>query len=110
MKTAVNRTLMGCLMALMTVSGPVFAQSSGTTKEQTKEAGSSAKEAGKATADAAKHAGKAAESATKKTAKTTKKAVTGDAHATCVDGTRQAGTTEDAAAAACTTHGGVAKH
>jgi len=38
-----------------------------------------------------------------------KKTVTGDAHATCVDGTRQAGTTEQAAAAACTNHGGVAK-
>jgi len=105
-----KRTLAGCLMALMTVSGPVWAQSSGETKEQTKEAGSSAKQAGKATADAAKHAGKAAESASKKTAKTVKKAVTGDAHATCVDGTRQAGTTEEAAAAACTNHGGVAKH
>jgi len=105
-----KRTLAGCLMALMAVSGPVMAQSSDTTKEQTKEAGSSAKEAGKAAADAGKHAGKAATSATKKTGHTVKKAVTGDAHATCVDGTRQAGTTEDAAAAACGTHGGVAKH
>jgi hypothetical protein len=105
-----KRTLAGCLMALMAVSGPVMAQSTDTTKEQTKEAGSSAKEAGKATADAAKHAGKAATSATKTTAKTAKKAVTGDAHATCVDGSRQAGTTEEAAAAGCKTHGGVAKH
>jgi len=104
-----RRTLAGCLMVLTMASGPAFAQSSGT-KEQTKEAGSSAKEAGKAAADAGKHAGKAATDASKKTAKTVKKTVTGDAHATCVDGTRQAGTTEEAAAAACTSHGGVAKH
>jgi hypothetical protein len=93
---------------MMAISGSAYAQSSGT-KEETKEAGSSAKEAGKAAADAGKHAGKAAADASKKTGKTVKKAVTGDAHATCVDGTRQAGTTEEAAAAACTNHGGVAK-
>jgi hypothetical protein len=92
----------------MAVSGSAYAQSSGT-KEETKDAGSSAKEAGKAAADAGKHAGKAAANASKKTAKTAKKAVTGDAHATCVDGTRQAGATEKDAAAACTNHGGVAK-
>lgn len=38
-----------------------------------------------------------------------KKAVTGDAHATCMDGTRQEGKTEEAAAAACAGHGGVKK-
>ena len=103
-----RRNFAACLIALM-VASPAFAQSTGT-KEQTKQAGESAKDAGKAAADAGKHAGKAATSATKKGAKTVKKAVTGDAHATCVDGTRQAGTTEDAAAAACTNHGGVAKH
>jgi hypothetical protein len=103
-----KRTLAGCLVAMMAISGSAYAQSSGT-KEETKEAGSSAKDAGKAAADAGKHAGKAAENATKKTGKTVKKAVTGDAHATCVDGTRQAATTEEAAAAACGTHGGVAK-
>lgn len=103
-----KRTLAGCLVAMMAISGSAYAQSSGT-KEETKEAGSSAKDAGKAAADAGKHAGKAAENATKKTGKTVKKTVTGDAHATCVDGTRQAATTEEAAAAACGTHGGVAK-
>ncbi len=103
-----KRTLAGCLVAMMAISGSAYAQSSGT-KEETKEAGSSAKDAGKAAADAGKHAGKAAENATKKTGKTVKKTVTGDAHATCVDGTRQAGTTEEAAAAACGAHGGVAK-
>ena len=103
-----KRTLAGCLVALMAVSGSAFAQSSGA-KEETKEAGSSAKEAGKAAADAGKHAGKATAEASKKTAKTVKKTVTGDAHATCVDGTRQAATTEEAAAKACTSHGGVAK-
>ena len=103
-----RRNLAACLIALM-VASPAFAQSSGT-KEETKQAGESANDAGKAAADAGKHAGKAATNASKKTAKTVKKAVTGDAHATCVDGTRQAGTTEQAAAAACTNHGGVAKH
>ena len=39
-----------------------------------------------------------------------KKAVTGDAHATCVDGSVQAGETEDAAAAQCAKHGGLKKH
>jgi hypothetical protein len=92
-----KRTLAGCLDALMAISGSEYAQSSGT-KEETKEAWT-----------AAKDAGKAATNASKKTAKTVKKTVTGDAHATCVDGTRQAGKTEDAAAAACTSHGGVAK-
>ena len=103
-----KRTLAGCVMALMALSGPMFAQDSGT-KDQAKQTGESAKDAGKAAADAGKHAGKTAENASKKTAKTVKKAVTGDAHATCVDGTRQAGTTEDTAAAACASHGGVAK-
>jgi hypothetical protein len=103
-----KRTIAGCVMAMMALSGPMFAQQSGT-KEETKQAGESAKDAGKSAADAGKHAGKATANASKKTAKTVKKTVTGDAHATCVDGTRQAGTTEQAAAAACTNHGGVAK-
>jgi hypothetical protein len=80
-----------------------------TATEETKKAGSAAKEAGKDSADAAKHAGKATAKGTKKAAKETKKAVTGDAHATCVDGTVQAGKTEEAAASGCSTHGGVAK-
>jgi hypothetical protein len=106
-----RRTLAGCLITLLTVSGPAFAAQSSGTKEETKQAGSSAKDAGKAAADAGKHAGKAAADATKKTGKAAKKAVTGDAHATCVDGTVQAGKTEEAAAAGCVSHGGVAaKH
>jgi hypothetical protein len=103
-----KRTLAGCLVALMAVSGSAFAQSSGT-KEETKAAGEAAKDAGKAAGEAGKHAGKATADASKKTAKTVKKTVTGDAHATCVDGTKQAGTTEKDAAAACKSHGGVAK-
>ena len=79
-------------------------------KEEAKKAGEAAKEAGKETGDAAKHAGKATAKATTKGAKSVKKAVTGDAHATCADGTRQAGATEEAAAQACSGHGGVAKH
>ncbi len=95
----------GCLMLALS-SGAVAAQSP---KEETKKAGSAAKEAGKDTGEAAKHAGKATAKATKKSANAVKKAVTGDAHATCVDGTRQAGKTEEAASAACASHGGVAK-
>ncbi len=96
-------------MALLTVGGPMFAAQQTTTKDETKQAGSSAKDAGKEAGDAAKHAGKATAKATKQGAHKVKKTVTGDAHATCVDGTRQAGTTEAAAAAACGSHGGVAK-
>jgi len=97
-------------VALMLSLGlaPVAGQSGA--KEETKKAGEAAKEAGKDTADAAKHVGKATAKATKKGAKKVKKAVTGNAHATCADGTRQEGSTEAAAAAACSTHGGVIKH
>jgi hypothetical protein len=75
-------------------------------KDEAKKAGSAIKEAGKDTGDAAKHAGKATVKATKKGAKAVKKVVTGDAHATCVDGTIQAAETEAIAAAACAGHGG----
>ena len=102
-----RRTLAGFLVALMAVSAPAIAQTGA--KEETKKAGSSAKDAGKSAGDAAKHAGKATAKATKKGATTVKKAVTGDAHATCVDGTVQAGKTEAAAASGCVGHGGVAK-
>jgi hypothetical protein len=102
-----RRTLAFCLIALMTAGGPLAAQSGA--KDETKKAGSAAKEAGKEAGDAAKHAGKATAKATTKGAKAVKKAVTGDAHATCVDGSVQAGKTEDAAAAGCVSHGGVAR-
>ena len=92
------------------------AQQQTTATEETKKAGDAAKDAGKDTADAAKHAGKATAKAAEKGAKETekgakevKKAVTGDNHATRVDGTVQAGKTEAAAASGCKTHGGVAK-
>jgi len=97
-----------CLLALSLGAGIDVAAQSGA-KDETKKAGEAAKEAGKDAADAAKHAGKATEKAAKTGAKKAKKAVTGDAHATCVDGSRQAGTTEAAAAAGCSTHGGVAR-
>lgn len=102
-----TRTCAGILMALL-VSGPAFAQQT-STKEETKSAGESAKEAGREAGQAAKHAGKATVKATKQAGHKAKKVVTGNAHATCVDGTRQAGTDEAAAASACGTHGGVAK-
>ena len=102
-----RRTVAGFLIALMTASGPALAAQSGA-KDETKKAGSAAKEAGKETGEAAKHAGKATAKATTKSAKTVKKAVTGDAHSTCVDGSVQAGKTDEAAAAGCVSHGGVA--
>ena len=77
--------------------------------EETKKAGEAPKDAGKDIGKAAKHAGKATAKETEKGAKEVKKAVTGDAHATCMDDTRQAGKTEAAAAAACEGHGGVKK-
>jgi Sec-independent protein translocase protein TatA len=67
------------------------------------------KGAAKTAGDVGEKAVKTTEKGTKKAAKATKKTVTGDAHATCVDGTRQTGKTEAAAAGACANHGGVAK-
>src|SRR6188768_3871256 len=85
-------------------SATLSAQST-SSKEEIKKAGSATKEAGKDIGSAAKHTGKAAAKESKKGAKAVKKAVTGDAHATCMDGTRQAAETEAAAAAACDGHG-----
>jgi hypothetical protein len=97
-------------MLLLSVgAGGVVTSAQTGAKEEAKKSGEAAKQAGKDTGDAAKHAAKATGKATKKGAKAVKKAVTGDAHATCVDGTVQAATTEEIAAKACATHGGVAK-
>ena len=104
-----RRVIAGYLMMVLCAgAGAATAAQSGA-KEETKKAGHAAKEAGKDTADAAKHVGKATAKATKTGAKKVKKAVAGDAHATCVDGTVQAGETETAAASACAAHGGVKK-
>jgi hypothetical protein len=106
------RKLMATYVVVLSLAAgvPMMAAAQQTTAtEETKKAGDAAKEAGKDTADAAKHAGKATAKATTKGAKTAKKAVTGDAHATCVDGSVQAGKTEAAAAEGCSSHGGVAK-
>jgi hypothetical protein len=108
MEVSMKRTIAGCLMLLTALSGPALAGQSGA-KDEAKQAGAAAKEAGKDSAEAAKHAGKATAKATKKSATAAKKAVTGTAHATCVDGTRTRGVDNHAAAAACNTHGGVAK-
>ena len=106
-----RRLLAGYLMLALSMGafGTSIAAQSGA-KEETKKAGEATKDAAKDAGDAAKHAGTATAKGAKKGAAKAKKAVTGDAHATCVDGTRQEGTTEAAAAAACNTHGGVAKH
>jgi hypothetical protein len=94
----------------LALSGPAIVMAQSTTpKEETKKAGEATKDAGKDIGKAAKHAGKATAKETKKGAKAVKKAVTGDAHATCMDGTRQEGKTEADAAAACAGPGGVKK-
>ena len=95
----------GCLLMVLCAGVGAGAQSGA--KDEAKKAGQATAEAGKATADAAKHAGKATVKATKKGVKVVKKAVTGDHHATCIDGTVQAGETEAAAASGCASHGGV---
>lgn len=100
-------TALTLTLALGGVAG-ISAQST-TPKQEAKKAGEATKDAGKDIGKAAKHAGKATAKETKKGAHTVKKAVTGDAHATCMDGTRQEGKTEEAAAAACAGHGGVKK-
>jgi hypothetical protein len=103
-----RKLIAGCLMVMLSagVSGPAAASAQ---MGSLKKAGEAATEAGKATGEAAKDVGKATVETTEKGAKATKKTVTGKAHATCVDGTRQARDTEAAAAAACAKHGGVAK-
>ena len=102
-----KRFIPSLVMVLALAGTGAMAQSGA--KDEAKKAGEAVKEAGEATGDAAKHAGKATAKATKKSAKTVKKAVTGNAHATCVDGTVQAGETEAAAASGCAGHGGVKK-
>jgi hypothetical protein len=104
------RIITALTLALALSGGTVSLSAQSTTpKEETKKAGDATKEAGKDIGGAAKHAGKATAKETKKGAKAVKKAVTGTAHANCMDGTRQAGTSEAAAAAACAGHGGVKK-
>jgi hypothetical protein len=104
------RTITAFTLALALSGGAVGLSAQSTTpKEETKKAGEATKDAGKDIGKAAKHAGKATVKETKKGAHEVKKAVTGDAHATCMDGTRQEGKTEAAAAAACNGHGGVKK-
>jgi hypothetical protein len=63
------------------------------------------KQVGEVTTDAAKKTGEA----TKEGAKTAQTAVTGKAHAKCMDGTTQTAKTAKAAASACAKHGGVKK-
>jgi hypothetical protein len=96
-----SKLIAGCLMLMLSagVSGPAGAEAQM----------GAVKNAGKAVTETTQDVGKATVNTTEKGAKATKKTVTGKAHATCVDGTRQAGDTEAAAAAACAKHGGVAK-
>ena len=104
------KRLISSLVVVLALAGTgAMAQSGDGAKDEAKKAGEATKEAAKDTGDAAKHAGKATAKATKKGATAVKKAVTGPDHATCVDGTVQAGETEAAAASGCAAHGGVKK-
>ena len=100
------KRLISSLAMVLALAGTSAMAQSGA-KDEAKKAGEATKEAAKATGDAAKHAGKATAKATKKGAKAVEKAVTGPDHATCADGSVQAGETEAAAAAGCAGHGGV---
>ena len=103
-----KKILGAVLLTVSLAGGSAWAQQT-SAGDEAKKAGDAAQDAGKDAGDAAKHAGKATAKATKKGARKVKKSVTGDAHATCVDGTRTEAKTEAAAAAACRTHGGVKK-
>ena len=63
----------------------------------------------KKTGEVTKHAVTETGKATKKAATHTKTAVTGEARAKCVDGTRLHAKTQKAANAGCSRHGGVAR-
>jgi len=103
-----RKLIAGCLILMLSggVSAPAAA---GPQLGAVKKAGQAVKETGKAAGEATKDVGKATVDTSEKGAKAAKKSVTGKAHATCVDGTRQTGDTEAAAAGACAKHGGVAK-
>jgi hypothetical protein len=103
------RVITALTLALALSGGAAGVSAQSTAGQEIKKAGSATKDAGKDIGKAAKHAGKATAKETKKGAKAVEKAVKGDAHATCMDGTRQAAETEAAARAACDTHGGVKK-
>ena len=105
-----SRTFAASVIALtMGVGGISAAGQLGGVVDATKQAGKATKEAAKTAGETTKDAANETAKATKKGATKTKNAVTGEAHATCVDGTRQTAKTQKTADAACTHHGGVAK-
>jgi hypothetical protein len=104
------KTLITLAFTVLAVgAGAVNAGQFGAVTDAAKQAGKVTKEAGKAAGDAAEKGGKATEKAVKKGAEKTKETVTGEAQATCADGSKQSGADKKAAAAACEGHGGVAK-
>ena len=106
-----RRTLAASVIALMMSGGGISAAGQlGGVVDATKQAGKATKEAAKTAGETTKDAATETAKATKKGATKTKNAVTGEAHATCKDGTRQAAKTQKAADAGCTHHGGVARH
>jgi hypothetical protein len=104
-----SKTIAASVIALTLGVGVMSASGQTGVVGATKQAGEVTKDTAKAAGDTTKRAVTAAGQATKKGAASAKNTVTGKAHATCVDGTRQAGKTVKAADAACAKHGGVAK-
>ena len=105
------RNVIAAVVASLALSlgGASMAGQFGHVVDTTKKAGEVTKDAAKAAGEATKDAAKATGKATKKGATKAKETVTGEAHATCVDGTRHTAKTAKAAAAACTHRGGVAR-
>ena len=104
-----RKLLAACLAVMLSAGVSVTAAAADPQMGAIKKAGKAVSDTGKAAGEAAKEGGKAVVDTTEKGAKAAKKTVTGKAHATCVDGTRQVGDTEAAAAANCKKHGGVVK-
>jgi hypothetical protein len=91
-----SRIIAASVMALTLGAGTIGAAG---------QVGDALKKTGEVTKDAVTETGKA----TKKGVTKTKNAVTGEARAKCVDGTRMEAKTQKAANAGCAKHGGVAK-
>jgi hypothetical protein len=105
-----SKTIAASVIALtMGIGGLSAAGQVGGAVDATKQAGQATKSAAKTAGDTTKKAVSTTGKETKKGANAAKNSVTGQAHATCVDGTRHSAKTQKSANAACTKHGGVAK-
>jgi hypothetical protein len=105
-----SKTIAASVIALtMGIGGLSAAGQLGGVVDATKHVGQATKEAAQTAGDTTKKAVSTTAKETKKATTATKNTVTGQAHATCVDGTRHSGKTQKSANAACAKHGGVAK-